>query len=134
MTSAKGQRLVRAQARVDSNSRPLRCQSLMLRLYDNLQDRGDGLPKYAEVLQDSSPCGLESGSEIITGRPRKTKLVHCLKAESGVNSGLAKKSKRMFWSKRWHYETSGFPALCRGGVSSDGLPEGGANIYTGNSA
>src|SRR5258708_37469169 len=32
------------------------------------------------------------------------------------------------------HETSGFPALCRGGVSGNGVPEGGANVRTGNSA
>ncbi len=32
------------------------------------------------------------------------------------------------------HETSGFPALCRGGVSGNSVPEGGANVRTGNSA
>src|SRR6266481_10185898 len=62
------------------------------------------------------------------------KVVHCTNTESRVNSGLAKNSKRKFWSKRRLYETSGFAALCRSGLSGNGLPEGGANVCTGNSA
>ena len=39
------------------------CKSVVIRFYNNLQDRG-GLPKYAETLQDSGHCGLDCGLEL----------------------------------------------------------------------